>query len=302
MAKIFISHDAEDQDFAVELEKVLENEGFSSWLAMDDIDPSVESFSRQLEMAVESCAVMIVVMSKNGRTSDWVEKEVFLARELEKPIFIARIDDERLPIYLINHQATDFREKYRKRSTAKLIRWLKAADLSAPVPADAEAARAASGPEIRSRATSPTNYRNFFKYLRQLTDGDRAAKLARKLYSFAKSNSDRVEFSGFARPGFHVRLDVNSNEATVFSVLAYSRQPSVEVPFQRLLSIPPYDERNLRLATLDAINRLLPAGEAFDDDRADGRPNIPMTVLSTEQSLETFKNIVLEMIENLRGG
>jgi hypothetical protein len=96
-------------------------------------------------------------------------------------------------------------------------------------------------------------------------------------------------------------VSIPGGAVTVFSVWAYSREPAVEIPFQYLQSVPPYDERQLRLSTLDALNRLMPDGEKFPDDRANRRPNIPLVrVLGKAGVQADFEQIIQEIVANLR--
>src|SRR5579862_9674019 len=104
---IFMSHSSKDRAFTNDLAQHLQEGGFHCWIDLDDI-PDGSTWPREIEKAVTACDAMIVVMSKDGRESEWVERETLMAMDLRKPLFIARIDDTPLPIHLINRQYTDF--------------------------------------------------------------------------------------------------------------------------------------------------------------------------------------------------
>lgn len=107
---IFMSHSSVDREFTTLLAERLTNAGFRCWLDVNDI-PDGSTWMREIEKAVIGCGAQVVVMSKDARESEWVERETLLAMSLRKPLFIVRIDDEPLPLHLINRQYTDFRTR-----------------------------------------------------------------------------------------------------------------------------------------------------------------------------------------------
>ena len=93
----------------------------------------------------------------------------------------------------------------------------------------------------------------------------------------------------------------NTTFRPLIGMWAYSRQPAVDVAFRYLQNAPPYDERQLRLSALDALNQLMPDGKKFTDDWAERRPHLPLVeVLGTPDALKTFKSIIQDIIDNLR--
>ena len=291
---IFISHSRQDDEFTAFLDASLRAAGFNTWVDVENI-PEGSTWPREIQKAVEGCGAMVVVMSKHGRESEWVERETLLAMDLRKPLFIALIEDIPLPIHLINRQYTDFRKRP-EQAVKRLIAALKKISLTEPLP---EPRR----PREAAKLSPEPNEYNFFKDLEQQPDGERNARIARSLYEGAAACADYVQFSGWSTPCFHARVRLKNGDVTVFSVWAYSRQPSVEVPLQYLQNHPPYDERQLRLSTLDALNRLLPDSERFPDDKADLRPNLPLArAFSTPEAMDTFTQLVAEITDNLRRG
>jgi hypothetical protein len=289
---IFISHSTQDDAFTAMLDQWLRAAGFKTWVDIENI-PEGSTWPREIQKAVEECGAMVVVMSKHGRESEWVERETLLAMDLRKPLFIALIEDMPLPIHLINRQWTDFRKRP-EQAAKRLIAALNKTSLTEPE---------AKKPREAAKLSPEPNPLNFFKYLEQLPDGEQNAAIARRLHQIASSCGDSVQFSGWATPCFHARVKLKQGEVSVFSVWAYSRQPGVEVPLQYLQNHPPYDERQLRLSTLDALNRLLPNGERFADEKADLRPTLSLThAFAAPPALDSFTQLVNEIADNLRGG
>src|ERR1041384_7537671 len=128
---IFMSHSSKDRDFTTRLAERLQKAGFRCWVDLADI-PDGSTWPREIEKAVTDCGAMLVVMSKDARESEWVERETLKAMELRKPLFIARIDDAPLPLHLINRQYTDLRASG-EVVYKKLIAALKKVPLTEPL-------------------------------------------------------------------------------------------------------------------------------------------------------------------------
>ena len=285
MPHIFISHSSADNDFARTLAGQLENAGFDVWVDFDAIGPG-DRWVQTIQKAIEDCGAAVVVMSRAGRDSEWVERETLLAMDLRKPIHTALIDDIPLPLHLINRQYTDFRAD-QSQASARLIKALRELDRSA-------------APRKAPRRLSPLpNSDNFFNYIARRPGGKQNALIAKDLYRWGKKHADSVEFGGRITPGFHVRVQVGESDLTVFSVWAYPHRPAAQVQFFYLMDYPPYDDPQLRRSTLHSLAKLLE--DTPLDDKADRRPTFPFSeALETAEKLEAFKQVMEEIIDNLR--
>jgi len=288
---IFLSHSTKDRDFSEWLADKLRKAEFDVWVDVDSI-PDGSTWPREIEKAVTDCAAMVVVMSKSGRESEWVERETLLAMDLRKPLFIAKVDDTPLPLHLINRQFTDFRAKW-EIPAQKLIRVLRGIPLEKPFETTRQPENLSPEP----------NERNIFKYLAKLPGGRQNELIARDLYSWASKHADSVTFGGKLTPAFHARVRAGKSdvgEITVFSLWAYPQQPAVQVNFLYFAAIPPYDNERLRLSTLKSLNELLPQGEQLNQNKTERRPTLALSLLSTADKLETFKDLMGEIMDNLR--
>lgn len=277
---IFLSHSTKDHAFTQSLAARLRENGFNVWVDVDSI-PDGSTWLREIEKGVTGCAALVVVMSRPARESEWVERETLLAMDLGKPLFIVRTDTVPLPLHLINRQFTDFRQDA-DEGTRRLSAALHGALLKPAQPPPA------------SLSPEPDED-NFFRYLEQLPGGEPQALVARDLYRWAKKSADTVTFSGKKTPGFHLRV----RDVLVCSLWAYPRQPAVQVHLQYLSTVSPYTDREFRLSTLRSLNRLL--SDPLLNEKADRRPTVPLTALNTAERLETFKQIMQEVFDNLRG-
>lgn len=291
---VFISHSSRDNSFVDELAAGLRGAGLKVWLDNQQL-PDGARWVREIQQAVESCGAFVVVMSRAARESEWVERETLLALQLRKPLFIAQIDDVPLPLHLVNRQSTSFRSPDQKARMSLLAQTIREALLTA-------GGQQETLPLLPPVLADPTED-NFFHYLAQFPAGDHLALIARDLYYWARREADSVIFGGRHTPGYHARLALGPDDVIVFSLWAFMRRPAVQVPFQYLRQFPPYTDADMRRSTLRSLQRLMPEGESFDEESSDRRPGLPLiTALNTAEKLETFKRIVLEMVENLRSG
>jgi hypothetical protein len=284
MPDIFLSHSSADNAFTRFLADRLIEAGFGVWVDFDGIR-SGDRWVKSIQDAVEDCGAMVVVMSRAGRDSEWVEREALMAMDLKKPLHIALIEDIPLPLHLINRQFTDFRNE-RGRATKKLTSVLRRLDLTKPKT------------RAPKKLSPEPDKDNFFKYLAQLPGGEQNALIARDLYRWAKDNADTIEFGGKVTPGFHVRVDLGDSDIIVFSLWGYRRKPAVQVQFQYMAEVAPYHDSKLRRSTLVSLNRLL--DDPLIDDAADRRPTLPLKALDAAAKLEMFQQIMAEIMDNLR--
>jgi hypothetical protein len=233
-----------------------------------------------------------------------VERETLLALDLRKPLFIARIEDVPLPLQLITRQFTDFTQEY-AAGLQKLIEALKAVLVGGTPPVEASAhAEAAPDNTLDSSPaySADPNENNFFDYLEQMEHGTYMALVARELYQWAKQHADTVEFGGRYNPAYHVKIKVAPDkDVTVFSLLAYMRNPGVQIPLDYLGKYAPYTALAERTAVLAALSGFLEEDSNFDPDHANKRPTLALTkALDTAEELEKFKDIVANIIKRLR--
>jgi hypothetical protein len=84
MGHVFISYARADQSYSVQLTEELRRCGFDVWI--EDIGYGAR-WPATLEEAVRDCAALIVIVTPEAGASDWVRKELVLARSANKPVF-----------------------------------------------------------------------------------------------------------------------------------------------------------------------------------------------------------------------
>jgi formylglycine-generating enzyme required for sulfatase activity len=96
MSHIFISYSKQDIGFARHLRHLLQDQGFAVWMDETRLVPSEKWWAR-IERNIISCAAFIVIMSSNGKESEWIEREILVAedRSHRKPIFPVLLEGKR---------------------------------------------------------------------------------------------------------------------------------------------------------------------------------------------------------------
>ncbi len=112
MGYVFISHSKLDKPYAREVIQQLREHGIEAW--MDD--QRIRAGKRWWEAivtALRDCSAFVLIMTDEAAASDWVNNEILVAKEFEKPIFpLWRSGDTRHPTFLMlaNIQYYDVRE------------------------------------------------------------------------------------------------------------------------------------------------------------------------------------------------
>jgi hypothetical protein len=83
--RLFISHSSGDAAVARELRAVLEADGYTCWMAPDDVT-GTSSWIEQILEAIKASAVMIVLVSDRANRSSHVSREVALAFDRQHPV------------------------------------------------------------------------------------------------------------------------------------------------------------------------------------------------------------------------
>jgi hypothetical protein len=101
---IFISYSRKDQDYVNKLVETLRKQELPWWL--DNKIDYGDQWTKEIEENLKKCQVFLLVMSPNSKESDWVQRELIFAQQLQKPIFPLLLAGERW-FQIINIQTTD---------------------------------------------------------------------------------------------------------------------------------------------------------------------------------------------------
>lgn len=84
ISPLFISYTHADTAFVQALEKLFDERGIRYWRDVHDLVAG--RLEKQIEVAIRMNPTVILILSKQSVTSDWVEWEAYRARELEKEL------------------------------------------------------------------------------------------------------------------------------------------------------------------------------------------------------------------------
>jgi hypothetical protein len=242
-----------------------------------------ERWVSQIQAAVEGCAVMVLLHTRAARSSEWVEREILLALEHNKPILIARCEEAPLPLPLITRQFTDFTNY--------------AVGLKQLTDVIQDMFIMPTLPESLTETDSLADEEQFFLYLTQLPYGSLTALVARDLYTWANAWADDLTFKGQHAPSLYVQHQMGARLISLFAIRGYVQNPAVQIAFDHLTRHAPsltlkLDSYHERIAALQP-----PIDPAAPTPR---RPNIQLKSLDTAEKLETFKVLIEEIREHLQ--
>lgn len=104
---LFISYSRRDSEYAAVLREHLAQSGFTIWI--DKEIEHGEQWFNQIHDAIKTSAAFMVVMTPESEASEWVQKEILLAKRYKKPIFPLLRDGMEFAI-LIDIQFADVRD------------------------------------------------------------------------------------------------------------------------------------------------------------------------------------------------
>lgn len=103
---IFISYSRRDQDYARKLADHVRQNRFNAWI--DDRIDYGDRWFKEIEKAIKVCAAFVVIMTPDSEESDWVHREILIAKREKKPIFPLLLKGQEFGI-LIDIQYGDVR-------------------------------------------------------------------------------------------------------------------------------------------------------------------------------------------------
>jgi hypothetical protein len=90
MADAFVSYASADRDAAFRIVEFLESQGVSCWVAPRDVSPGME-YGEAIIRGIEDSRVLVLILSEESNSSQFVRKEVERAVSKVKPVLPVRI-------------------------------------------------------------------------------------------------------------------------------------------------------------------------------------------------------------------
>ncbi len=135
LGKVFLSHSSVDKPFVRRLAARIKKAGFTYWLDEHDLLPG-DAIPERLAKAIDSCRVVLVVISKASLKSPWLNYELNIATQqmIEGRCRLIPVlkDEVEPPAAIKGLKYADFR-KSPKKGTAEVVRVLESEAASAPL-------------------------------------------------------------------------------------------------------------------------------------------------------------------------
>jgi formylglycine-generating enzyme required for sulfatase activity len=108
MSHIFLSYSTKNKDYAYRLADALRDAGFDVWIDNEALRAGDEWWE-SIVRALRAAAAFVVIMTPDSRSSRWVQREVLLAEQWNKPSFPILLEGENFEIY-VSTQYYDLRD------------------------------------------------------------------------------------------------------------------------------------------------------------------------------------------------
>src|SRR5689334_2600082 len=109
MSHIFLSYSTKNKDYAYRLVDALRDEGFDVWIDNAELRAGDEWWE-SIVRALRAAAVFVVIMTPESRNSRWVQREILLAEQWNKPSFPVLLAGDNFEIY-VSTQFYDLRDE-----------------------------------------------------------------------------------------------------------------------------------------------------------------------------------------------
>lgn len=100
MSYIFISYSTKNKPYAMQLAEFFQQQGFDIWIDNQKIESGVNWWNAIVK-GLQGCAAFVVVMTPESESSEWVQREVFLALEQKKPLFPLLLNGANWPVFVL---------------------------------------------------------------------------------------------------------------------------------------------------------------------------------------------------------
>ena len=113
-AAIFVSYSKRDADRVEPYVQAMQKRGIGVWIDRGGIEPGASSWAKEILKGMRGCRKVILFGSDSSMNSPNVLDEIYLARDQEKPVVLARLDQAEIPdelrMFLVRSQHIEMAE------------------------------------------------------------------------------------------------------------------------------------------------------------------------------------------------
>lgn len=109
---VFISYSRRDDVVMRRIVKHLRGQGIRAWVDNEKLIPGTPIWEVEIEKAIRGAFALVVILSPDSKSSEWVRREVTLADQFRKrvfPVLVGENNADSIPIRLITRQFVDIR-------------------------------------------------------------------------------------------------------------------------------------------------------------------------------------------------
>ncbi len=110
---VFISYSRRDDKVMQRIVAFLRRQGIKVWVDNEKLIPGTPIWEEEIEKAIKGASAIVVVLSPDSKSSEWVRREISLADQYRKrvfPVLIVGDEETSISLRLINRQFVDIRE------------------------------------------------------------------------------------------------------------------------------------------------------------------------------------------------
>jgi HEAT repeat protein len=114
---VFMSYSRKDEEIMRFIARFLRAQGMKVWVDNEKLIPGTPIWEDAIEKAIRDSAAIVVVLSPDSKSSEWVRREISLADQHRKrvfPVLASGDENSSITLRLINRQFVDIRQNKEK--------------------------------------------------------------------------------------------------------------------------------------------------------------------------------------------
>ena len=109
---VFMSYSRKDEEIMRAIAKFLRVQGIKVWVDNEKLIPGTPIWEEAVEKGIKDASAIVVVLSPDSKSSEWVRREISLADQHQKrvfPVLVRGDENSSITLRLINRQYVDIR-------------------------------------------------------------------------------------------------------------------------------------------------------------------------------------------------
>ncbi len=109
---IFMSYSRKDEEHMRQIAKFLRGQGLKVWVDNEKLIPGTPIWEEEVEKGIRNASAIVVVLSPDSKSSEWVRREISMADQHRKrvfPVLVRGDETSSITLRLINRQYVDLR-------------------------------------------------------------------------------------------------------------------------------------------------------------------------------------------------